>query len=99
MFENGDEYVNPTGTHKMTYNNRRSLFYDLDTKSTFSVSSEQWDNAVKEYERRSRVLTAPNARRFYVSPCFSITTETGTHYRWLFREDQDYREDHVRGIK
>lgn len=83
----------------MIYDRRRSLFYDLDTGSTFSVSKEQWDNAVKEYEESSCVLTGPKGRRIYVSPCFSIKTETGTHYRWLFREDQDYCEEHVRGIR
>lgn len=83
----------------MTYNRRRCLFYDLDTKSVFSVSNEQWDNAVREFEKQTHVLTAPKGIRILVSPCFSIETETGTHYRWIFREDQDYREDHVRGIK
>lgn len=82
----------------MTYDRRRSLFYDLDTKSMFSVSNEQWDNAVKEFEEQCYVLTRFKGRRFYVNPCFSIKTETGTHYRWVYREDQDYSEDHVRGI-
>ena len=82
----------------MTYDRRRSLFYDLDTKSMFSVSEEQWENAKREYEEQSSVLTAPKGIRLYVSPCFSIRTETGTHYRWIFREDQDYCEEHVRGI-
>lgn len=83
----------------MIFNRRSRLFYDLDTKSTFSVSEEQWENAKREYEEQSSVLTAPKGIRLYVSPCFSIKTESGTHYRWVFREDQDYREDHVRGIR
>lgn len=83
----------------MTYNRRRSLFYDLDTKSTFSVSNEQWDNAVKEFKKQCHIFMAPKGIRLFVSPSFSIKTETGTHYRWIFREDQDYCEDHVRGIR
>lgn len=83
----------------MIYNVSRCLFYDLDTRTTFSVSEEQWENAKREYEEHSSVLTAPKGIRLYVSPCFSIKTESGTHHRWVFREDQDYREDHVRGIR
>ena len=84
----------------MIYDNSRRLFYDLDTESTFSVSKEQWDIAVKEFEAQSwEPPTDPRRRRIYVSPCFSIKTETGIHFRWLFRKDQDYREDHVRGIR
>lgn len=79
-------------------NFNRCLFYDLDTKSTFSVSEAQWANAKREYEEQATVLTGFKGRRLYVSPCFSIKTETGTHYRWVYREDQDYSEDHVRGI-
>lgn len=83
----------------MFYNNRRQLFYDLDTKSIFSVSREQWETAKKEYAEQWSIFTSLNERRLYVNPCLSIKTETGTHYRWLFRKDQDYREEHVRGIR
>lgn len=83
----------------MIFNRRRTLFYDLDTKSIFSVSKEQWGNAKREFEEQCHVLIAPKGIRLYVSPCFSIKTETGTHYRWVFREDQDYCEEHVRGIR
>lgn len=83
----------------MIFNSYRALFYDLDTRTTFSVSKEQWDNASREFEKRVSMLTAPNGIRLYVNPSFSIETETGTHYRWIFRKDQDYCEEHVRGIR
>ena len=83
----------------MVYNRGRYLFYDLDTKTTFSVSEEQWNDAEREYERQCCSFKAPGRIRLYVSPCFSIRTETGTHYRWIFREDQDYCKDHIRGIR
>lgn len=82
----------------MIYNRYRSLFYDLDTKSTFSVSNEQWDDAVREFEEQVSIFTGPKGMRLYMNPCFSIRTETGIHLRWIFRDDQDYCEEHVRGI-
>ena len=81
------------------FNRYKVLFYDLDTESTFSVSEEQWDKARREFEEQCCILTAPKGIKLFVSPCFSIKTETGTHYRWIFRKDQDYRKDHVRGIR
>lgn len=75
------------------------LFYDLDTKSTFAVTREQWNEARIRFEKQSFVLTGYQERRLFESPCFSIETETGIHRRWLFREDQDYCEEHVRGIR
>ena len=75
------------------------LFYDLNTRTTFVVTEEQWRDAKREYEEQACVLEAPGEIRLYVSPCFSIKTETGIHHRWIFREDQDYCEDHVRGIQ
>lgn len=74
-------------------------FYDLDTKTTFTVSKKQWDDAKKEFEDLIYSLSVHGSRgRIYITPRLIIRTETGTHYNWIYRKDEDYREDHVRGI-
>lgn len=80
-----------------TFNKRRYLFYDLTTKETFSVSPEQWQEAKKRFENTCAALY--EKRRLYLNPTFIITTETGEHFNWLYRDDEDYSPDHVRGIK
>lgn len=74
------------------------VFYDLDTKSTFLVNKEQWDIAIKRFKQQQTTLIDSDTVPIYVVPCFFIETETGIHSKWIFREDQDYCEDHVRGI-
>lgn len=82
------------------FSGRSKVFYDLDTKTTFTVSKKQWDAAKEEYKNLLYRLEVYGSRGpIYISPRFIIRTETGIHYNWIYRKDQDYREDHVRGIR
>ena len=74
------------------------LFFDTDTKKTFTVTKEQWQAAKRRYAKwatlndeyvsmLSRTKQGPLVRW---EPHFIIETETGTHMNWIYDTTEDY---------
>jgi len=70
----------------------RALFFDLTTKKTFSVTEQQFEKAKRDFdwwnnriEESGKVGTVD----------FVIWTETGRHWAWVYKSDEDYSEYEV----
>ncbi len=84
----GEELVNPVQTRQTPFSGR-ALFFDLHTRQTFSVTPQQYADAQRDFEycneqirKRGKVGTVD----------FVIETETGKHWSWVYRPDEDYSE-------
>lgn len=84
----GEELVNPVQTRQMSFSGR-ALFFDLDTEQTFSVTPQQYEKAQRDFEYRNEQIRKSGM----VGPAvFVIETETGKHWSWLYKPDEDYSE-------
>lgn len=87
----GEELVNPIQTKQMFFSGR-VLFFDLATKRTFAVTPQQYAKAQRDFEwwnaqiRKSGKIGMVD---------FVIETETGKHWSWVYKPDEDYSEYEV----
>lgn len=69
------------------------IFFDTDTKETFTVTKEQWQKAKRQYDEWDRMFQAAHPLPFVRTvPQFIIETETGTHINWVYNTTEDYSE-------
>lgn len=87
-------------TFNGTFRPASRLFFDTDTKKTFTVTEEQWQAAKRRYTEwealnnkwesmLSQAKVGPFGRW---APHFIIETETGTHINWVYDTTEDYSE-------
>ena len=80
---------------KTTFRSTSRLFFDTDTKKTFTVTEEQWQRAKGQYNmwdemfQTAHVYPLPFVQTI---PHFIIETETGTHINWFYDTTEDYSE-------
>lgn len=86
-----EELVNPAQVKQMSFNGR-ALFFDLHTKQTFSVMPQRYAKAQRDFERWNELIRKSGK---VVIIDFVIETETGRHWSWVYRPDEDYSEYEV----
>ena len=84
----GEELVNPVQTRQMPFS-RRALFFDLHTKQAFSVTLQQYAKAQRDFEYWNEQIRKSGK---IGTVDFVIETETGKHWPWVYRPDEDYSE-------
>ena len=68
----------------------RALFFDTDTKQTFSVTPQQYEKAARDYYWWTEQIKKSGA---VCTVNFTIETETGAHHHWIYRFDEDYSNE------
>lgn len=84
----GEELVNPIQTKQMHFQGR-ALFFDMRTRQTFSVTPQQYIEAQREFERCNEQL---RERGIFGTANFVVETETGEHWPWVYRPNEDYTD-------
>lgn len=87
----GEELVNPVQTKQMSFSGR-ALFFDLYTKQTFSVTPQQYAKAQRDFKYWNELIRKSGK---VGTVDFVIETETGRHWSWVYRPDEDYSEYEV----
>ena len=87
----GKELVNPVQTNHMSFSGR-ALFFDLNTRQTFSVTPQQYEKALRDFEWWHEQIRKSGK---VGSVDFVIETETGRHWSWIYKPDEDYSEYEV----
>lgn len=87
----GEELVNPVQT-KQAFFQGRALFFDLYTKQTFSVTPQQYEKAQRDFDWWNEQIRKSGG---VVMVDFVIKTETGRHWSWVYKPDEDYSEYEV----
>ena len=70
-----------------SFRDSNKLFFDLDKRETFAVSYEQYNKALLNFRDQIDYIRESNIK---INPCFYIDTETGIHYNWIYKSDEQY---------
>lgn len=83
---------------KTTFRPASRLFFDTDTKKTFTVTEEQWHAAKRRYAEWETLANKWESMHLQAGvgsfgkwpPHFIIETETGEHINWIYNTTEDY---------
>lgn len=77
-------------TKQVTFRTKAYLCFDKDTRKTFVMTEEQWQEAEDKFRKTCKLL---NDAGLVFTPMYYVETETGKHFNWVWRPDGDYSKE------